>query len=122
MSENWLEKLKVGDVVVLDDTGWIGPCRMQVATVSRTTKTQVEINGLRKYRRKNGWGVGNHRLCIVEATEELVEEIQQEHKRRHVTQWLIDNFFNRNLYRITTEELQQIRAIVETALAREDVA
>ena len=72
----FLKDLKEGDRVVVS-----GGYHYHLEKIERLTKTQFVLTNGTRYRRKDGWRVGDHggysRAHLVEATEDRVNEIRQ---------------------------------------------
>lgn len=77
-NNDWLSELKEGDdVIVVSSSGGI---RKKVATVTRTTKTQI-IVGNSRYRKNNGYIIGSSCWCreyLMKPTPELIETLNAE--------------------------------------------
>jgi hypothetical protein len=82
----WLQSLKAGDRVAIE-YGGLGPRRWNIYSVTRATKTHIEVGGaaFRKYRRKDGSAVSDsyHAGHIEEPTAELLEEMAEQQRRDH---------------------------------------
>lgn len=80
MSANWLEKLDVGDLVIVSRRQ-----HMEIKTIERITKTQVTVAGM-KFNRKGGSLVGNRYslTTLVKYSTELRLKIELNAKREKV--------------------------------------
>ena len=74
MSNKWLENLRVGDDVVV-----AGEYKA-LTKVERTTKTQI-IAGDSKFRKSDGYTVGNRGFKLIQVTDEIVTEIKNDDLR-----------------------------------------
>lgn len=82
MDYQWLENLKIGDQVVIRDSGYL--CHDSVATVTRITKTLI-FTGTgkdeRKFRLRDGNAPGDSfgsRASLDPPTPEKLDEIEKE--------------------------------------------
>lgn len=102
-----LEDIKVGDKVILyrrfqDRT---------VCKVERLTKNFIIVEG-RKYRKKDGFEAGDCGIyvsSIVRATEQVIAEIEEEHKRDTIITY-IKNF---RLSTLPTDVLERVYELIK---------
>lgn len=109
MDKGWLQKIKVGDMVVIaGGNSWTPP---SVVKVERLTKTQIVVVGSDiKYRRNNGRAIGGcawSTTWVREATIEKIAEIGQAQAKRKAINYLGDMSWS-NL------PLESLQVIVET--------
>ena len=103
----WLNELEIGDKVIVISTRYHG--NDKVAAVTRTTKTQVVVEGHGKFTKKNGSEFGKYGShVIVEATQERAAKIEEKKLRGKLT----DKIDACDLARLSTEQLQQITSII----------
>lgn len=102
MNKDWLDNLKVGDLVIVSYTHDMIFCKVQ-----RITKTMI-ITERGRYNRQSGWQVGGGSWTtanLVEPTEERIAEIK--HKSLHRK---LSNF---NFKDLPLESLQEIKKIIQ---------
>lgn len=105
----WMAKLKVGDSVVLDDSGFYNDFK-RIATVERITPSGlVQVKGV-KYNvdgtRNGGYGFGSS--YITELTDEIEREILENNRRMRYQK----RIKNTNLDTLSTKQLQQIYVMI----------
>ena len=85
MSE-WLDKLQVGDEVVVDSSS-IGAIPY-ITKVARLTETLIVTESGQRYRRKDGVTLGSGSYCsfLQEPTQEIVDAISQRNLASHLRQ------------------------------------
>ena len=106
MTNEWLQNIKPGDIV-LYTAGFHDGYRK--ATVERLTKTMVILDGRGRYNRKDGYAVGSGsvymRSHLVEPTPENIEK----YERRSV----IDKLKHAKWVELSTEQLKYIGRILD---------
>lgn len=112
--DEWLEKLKVGDVVVIGDTYY--PYSMSITKVERLTATQVIVGGS-KYCRSNGSAIGGSiwtRNGMYEATPELVRKVKVGRARQRLIQVNWNNVSDELVSQIDASVTASTQAIKES--------
>lgn len=108
--DDWLYHLKAGDKVILSSIS-IGS-KDTVATVERTTKTQIVLKGVyTKFRRDGGWQLGGSCRFLRVYTEEKGNAIKKEDLRKSLIH-KCEELGTRNL---SIDQLQRILTIIQEA-------
>jgi|GEM_PF-978501 len=101
----WLKNVRSGQPIILDDEQG-----RRIATVERTTATQIIVNGHR-FRREDGFRKGDvwARAMLREATPEKIAALKAEQKRIG----LAKQMEHRNWRKLPLEVLEAVAALLE---------
>jgi len=77
----WLESLKVGDAVIVNGRMW--NYGKHLTTIERTTPTQIIVQSGR-YRKSDGYGIGDTGGSLNEATPSEIDHIERKQLAEHI--------------------------------------
>ena len=114
MSDNL--NLKVGDKAVKISGGFGFTQKYEIVTVTRETKTQLEVNGNQKFTKKDGveavaYSAWHNRDKLVELTPETQAKVDG-YKNELYKRTLVSEIEKFRFVKLTTAELEAVKQII----------
>jgi hypothetical protein len=116
---DWLQKLKVGDTVIINGSGLNRGT--SVGTITKFTKNFIVVNqnGFdSKYRKESGWATGDsyYHSHLTEATPEALAQAEEE-RYRQVFQ---NKLRHLSWADVPLDRIKEIREIIEPYIKRKE--
>lgn len=107
MDNDWLNRLSTNDKVITHHNGYY-----KIKQVERLTKTQIILNGGDRFRKSNGYKIGEGQwsfTTLIKPTPEKIAEIKEINRRKK----LIYDISRTNWTKIKTENLEKVFELTE---------